>query len=179
MRKLPLITAILLASCTSAVQRPALQLHYDRPATCFEEALPLGNGRLGAMVYGDPVHERISLNDITLWTGEPDSGDNHPDLIATALDGSGVQALKAVREALDREDYAGAERLQHRLQGHYSETYMPLGTMRLEYEDCTVSDYTRTLDLSDAVATLTCRRDGVPEEGTLFLCGIGQGEREI
>ena len=73
-RFLPIL--LLLTACT-APQRD-LTLHYDRPATYFEEALPVGNGRLGAMVYGNPVHERLSLNDITLWTGEPDKGPEHP-----------------------------------------------------------------------------------------------------
>ena len=80
-RILPLL--LLITACTAAHQQ-GLTLHYDRPASYFEEALPIGNGRLGAMVYGDPVHERLSLNDITLWTGEPDKGPEHPDLIAVA-----------------------------------------------------------------------------------------------
>jgi alpha-L-fucosidase 2 len=120
-----------------------LTLHYDRPAHFFEEALPVGNGRLGAMVYGDPVHEYLSLNDITLWTGEPDKGTEHPDLVTLGLTGDGAEALKAVREALDNEDYAAAERLQRGLQGHFSESYMPLGTLRIDYDTCAVSAYER------------------------------------
>lgn len=54
-------------------------LTLDAPAEYFEEALPIGNGRIGAMVYGGPVTDRISLNDITLWTGEPDKVEEHPD----------------------------------------------------------------------------------------------------
>ena len=163
-----LFLTLSLTSCTPHVH-DSLLLHYDEPAEFFEQAFPLGNGRLGAMVYGDPLCERISLNDITLWTGEPDRGAMHPDLVATGLDGSGNEALKAVREALDREDYAAAERLQHGLQGHFSETYMPLGTMRLQYGNCTVSDYSRTLDISKAVATVECRRDGVPFRAEYFV----------
>ena len=116
-RLLPLL--LLLTACTAAPQRD-LALHYDRPATFFEEALPVGNGRLGAMVYGVPVHEHLSLNDITLWTGEPDKGTAHPDLVTLGLTGDGAEALKAVREALDNENYAAAERLQRGLQGHFS-----------------------------------------------------------
>ena len=71
-----LCAAMLGASCTS--QEP-LVLRYDAPAEYFEEALPIGNGRIGAMVYGGPMTDRISLNDITLWTGEPDRGEEHPD----------------------------------------------------------------------------------------------------
>ena len=63
-----LVLAVLLAGCNQA--GPDLRLKYDAPATFFEEALPIGNGRLGAMVYGGVCTERLSLNDITLWTGE-------------------------------------------------------------------------------------------------------------
>ena len=131
-RLLPLV--LLLTTCTATPDR-SLTLHYDRPATYFEEALPLGNGRLGAMVYGDPVHEHISLNDISLWTGEPDKGAQHPDLVATGAGSKAAETLKAVREALDREDYRAAEQLQSGLQGHFSETYMPLGTLRIGHPE--------------------------------------------
>ena len=71
-----LCAAMLGASCTCP---EPLVLHYDTPAVYFEEALPIGNGRIGAMVYGGHITDRISLNDITLWTGEPDKGEAHPD----------------------------------------------------------------------------------------------------
>jgi alpha-L-fucosidase 2 len=150
---------LLLSACTGAPQRE-LTLHYDRPATYFEEALPVGNGRIGAMVYGDPVHEHLSLNDITLWTGEPDKGTEHPDIANQGLGGDGAEALKAVREALEREDYAAAEQLQRGLQGHFSESYMPLGTLRIDYDSCAVENYSRKLDLARAVATVSYVRDG-------------------
>ena len=70
--------AMLASACGKGPER-GLTLPYDRPAEFFEEALPLGNGRLGALVYGGPLKDRISLNDITLWTGEPDRGKDHPD----------------------------------------------------------------------------------------------------
>ena len=164
-RFLPLL--LLAAACTAGPQRD-LTLHYDKPAVFFEEALPVGNGRIGAMVYGDPVHERLSLNDITLWTGEPDKGTEHPDLVALGLTGDGAEALKAVREALDREDYAAAEQLQRGLQGHFSESYMPLGNLRIDYDTCAVTDYARTLDLSRAVATVSCLRDGALFRSEVF-----------
>ena len=163
-RILPLL--LLLTACTAP--QCDLTLHYDRPAIYFEEALPVGNGRLGAMVYGDPVHERISLNDITLWTGEPDKGTEHPDIASMGLGGDGAEALKAVREALDREDYEAAEQLQRGLQGHFTESYMPLGTLRIDYDSCAVTDYARTLDLRRAVATASCLRDGALFRSEVF-----------
>ena len=65
------LSTLLLAGCCAG-GNDSLLLKYERPAEYFEEALPLGNGRLGAMVYGGTAADRISLNDMTLWTGEPD-----------------------------------------------------------------------------------------------------------
>ena len=162
-----LLALLLVGACTAQPQR-GLMLQYDRPATFFEEALPVGNGRLGAMVYGDPVHEHLSLNDITLWTGEPDKGTEHPDLVKLGLTGEGAETLKAIREALDREDYAAAEQLQRGLQGHYSESYMPLGSLRIEYDTCMVENYVRTLDISKAVATVSYLRNGALFRSEVF-----------
>ncbi|MBO4566275.1 MAG: glycoside hydrolase family 95 protein [Bacteroidales bacterium] len=159
----------LLACACSPAKQETLALHYDKPADFFEEALPLGNGTLGAMVYGDPLHEKISLNDITLWTGEPDRGPQHPDIVASGLDGSGKEALAAVREALEREDYPLAERLQQRLQGHFSESFMPLGTLRMEYQPAEITDYSRSLDLSTATAVVSFKRNGVPVVVNYFV----------
>ncbi|MBR5725069.1 MAG: glycoside hydrolase family 95 protein [Bacteroidales bacterium] len=168
-KELLLAGAVLLYACTP--RQADLTLHYDRPAEYFEEALPLGNGRLGAMVYGAVFgQERVSLNDITLWSGEPDAGPDHPDLVAFGVTGSGEQTLQAVREALDREDYAAAERLQLGLQGHYSESYLPLGNLRIQYLDSLeVSDYARSLDISRAVAEVRCRKGGKPFRAQYFV----------
>ena len=68
-KRIVLAGAVLLAA--SGVQAGELKLKYDRPAKYFEEALVIGNGTLGAIVYGDEFGERLSLNDITLWSGEP------------------------------------------------------------------------------------------------------------
>ena len=133
-------------------------LEYDRPAEFFEEALPLGNGRLGAMVYGGTSVDRISLNDITLWTGEPDRGAEHPDysLVETLTPwGESAEWMDDVRAALDNEDYEEADRLQKHIQGHYSENYQPLGTLEIVYPDGEITDYRRSLDISRATDSYT------------------------
>jgi len=159
-----------------------LILHYDRPATFFEEALPIGNGRIGAMVYGAVEgEERLSLNDITLWTGEPDRGAAHPDLVLTGLDGSRAEALQAVREALENEDYRAADSLQMGLQGHYSETYQPLGDLLIRHiaapgnapvtapvQATAITGYRRELDLRTAIARVSCEQDGMPYSAEYF-----------
>lgn len=149
---------ILLCTMAAGISAQPLALHYDKPATYFEEALPIGNGLLGATVYGRTDTDRISLNDITLWTGEPDTEVYTPQA---------WRALADIRQALDREDYRRADQLQRRVQGHYSENYQPLGTLTIEYLDedgrpdtLPITNYSRCLDLTTATATTQYRRGG-------------------
>lgn len=157
-----LICAVIMVCCglfaiTADAQATAsagsLRLNYDRPAEFFEEALVIGNGRLGAIVYGGTHKDRISLNDITLWTGEPDRQIFTPDA---------HEAIPEIRAALDREDYRTADKLQRKVQGHYSENYQPLGTLTISYLDHNgkISDYGRRLDISDATVATTYKVDG-------------------
>ncbi len=125
----------------------SLRLHYDRPAEYFEEALVIGNGRMGAIVYGGIGKEVISLNDLTLWTGEPDRQVYAPDA---------HKVIPEIRKALDNEDYRKADELNYKVQGHYSENYQPLGQLTIQHigEETTrgVTAYQRWLDISDATA---------------------------
>lgn len=128
------------------MQANAQTLHYNRPAEYFEEALPIGNGTMGGIVYGGTKTDKISLNDITLWTGEPCNMNVYsPDAHKT---------IPAIREALRREDYREADRLQREVQGHFSQNYQPLGQLTIEYLDTleTVSNYKRWLDIGNATA---------------------------
>lgn len=133
----------------------ALRLHYDKPAEFFEEALVIGNGQQGATVYGGVVRDVISLNDLTLWTGEPDKKVHSPEAYKT---------IPEIRAALDKEDYRTAERLQRKVQGHYSENYSPLGKLTITHvgEDAGrgVSAYQRWLDISDATAQVQYLKSG-------------------
>ena len=124
----------------------SLVLHYDSPAEYFEEALPIGNGRIGAMIYGGTSEERISLNDITLWTGEPEAYGEHPDyqrVMGMTQWGEAAAWNDEVKKALDAEDYRTADMLHRRVQGHYSESYQPLGNIRIAHKEGEVSDYLR------------------------------------
>lgn len=131
-----------------------LVLHYNRPATYFEEALVIGNGTMGAIVYGGTERDVLSLNDITLWTGEPDRTVTTPDA---------YKAIPVIRDLLNKEDYRGADREQRKVQGHYSENYQPLGTLTLSYmgEGAQVTSYQRRLDISNATACTEYKKDGV------------------
>ena len=133
-------------------QAQAQTLHYDRPAQYFEEALVIGNGTMGGIVYGGTKTDKISLNDITLWTGEPCNMNVYsPDAHKT---------IPAIREALRQGDYRKADSLQRDVQGHFSQNYQPLGQLAIEYLDTTeaVTGYRRWLDIGNATAhTDYCR----------------------
>ncbi len=124
----------------------AQTLRYDRPAKYFEESLVIGNGTMGACVYGGTETDRLSLNDITLWTGEPCNMNVYsPDA---------NKSIHSIREALRKGDYREADRLQHDVQGHFSQNYQPLGELQIQYLDVEgdVSNYQRTLDIGNATA---------------------------
>ena len=130
----------------------AQTLHYDQPATFFEEALVIGNGTMGGIVYGGTQTDKISLNDITLWTGEPCNMNVYsPDAHKT---------IPTIREALRRGDYREADRLQRDVQGHFSQNYQPLGQLAITYLDTTeaVTNYRRWLDIGNATAHTTYMR---------------------
>lgn len=146
---LPLIAS----SCTGLTDKgqdiETYQLRYDEPALAFEESLPLGNGQLGALVYGGVKDEKIPLNDITLWTGEPDLTPWTPDA---------YKHLDKVRRLLQKEDYAAANEANKQLQGHNSEIYQPLGTLLLtdlKADTKSCSSYERSLSLNDALSQVT------------------------
>lgn len=157
-----------LASCQP--QEPAapnhLILHYSQPATFFEESLPIGNGQLGALIYGGVAEEHISLNDIALWTGGPDLEPWTPDA---------YKHLPAVRALLDKEDYRSADAANMLIEGHNSEKYQPLGRLLLtdlKAIDKEATDYQRSLDISRALARVSyALGDGISMEREMFASG--------
>ena len=127
---------------------PSPKLEYDRPAAEWTEALPIGNGRLGAMVFGGITRERLQLNEDTLWSGGPSDG-NNPEAL---------QALPRVRELVFEERYEEADALCQRMQGPFSQSYQPLGDLWLDSDWAdTPTEYRRELDLDSAVATVSFR----------------------
>ena len=147
-RHITLLALLLGLSQTNFISaQSALSLHYDKPATFFEETLVLGNGNQGAIVYGGTNEDKISLNDITLWTGEPDKNVFNPE---------GYKALPEIRTALANEDYQLADQLQRKDQGHYSQSYQPVGTLTItDINAQDYSDYSRYLDIEKAIANVT------------------------
>ncbi len=108
--RIPGVLAAIYISCGIATAATP-ELYFNRPADFFEETFVIGNGTQGAIVYGNPLRERLSLNDITFWTGEPDS---------TVYSPGAYKAIPEIRAALDKGDYELAEKLQLKVQGHYT-----------------------------------------------------------
>ncbi|HUB00741.1 MAG TPA: glycoside hydrolase family 95 protein [Terracidiphilus sp.] len=170
-----------------------LTLWYTYPAGEWVDALPIGNGRLGAMVYGggpvdaslDPIDaanpkeergggaiardaakETLQLNEDTLWSGMPVDGNN--------LDAP--KWLGPVREAvLEKQNYHLADELCHKMQGLFAEAYQPLGNLHV---DCVhageVSNYRRELNLRTALTRVSYTVDGVEFERTAFASAPDQ-----
>ena len=125
---------------------PDLTLWYTRPAEGWVDGLPLGNGRLGAMALGSAPKERIFLNEATLWSGSPHNV-NPPD---------GEKTLAEVRRlVLEEKDYHAADQAAHKLQGTYTESYQPLGELRITLEGTSLDGYRRELNIDTAVCTTT------------------------
>ena len=130
-----------------------LTLWYNQEAHAFEESLPIGNGKLGALVYGGADNDSIYLNDITLWTGQP---------VNPQEGGDAYKWIPKIREALFKEDYKTADSLQHFVQGHNSEYYQPLGLIQIkDFNQGKISNYHRQLSLDSSLVSISFVRNEV------------------
>jgi alpha-L-fucosidase 2 len=147
------LDAVIAAAALPAQEPPRdLVLWYRKPAGQWTGALPIGNGRLGAMVFGGVETERVQLNEDTLWSGHPREW-NNPDA---------KNHLAALRKlVIEDENYVEADRLCRKLQGPYNQSYLPLGNLWLKFEGAgEVSEYRRELDLDTAIAKVSYQRGG-------------------
>ncbi|MES1258693.1 MAG: glycoside hydrolase N-terminal domain-containing protein [Acidobacteriota bacterium] len=117
---------------------------FSKPADKWTDALPVGNGRLGAMVFGGVKSERLQLNHDSLWSGHPRDW-NNPDA---------KNHLAEVRRlVLEDENYTAADALCRKMQGPYNEAYQPLGNLHIEFESAgEAAGYRRELDLDSGIA---------------------------
>ena len=158
-----LLFGVILSFCSSDKEPSEdLKLWYDAPAKIWEEALPLGNGSLGAMVFGDPFNEVYQLNEETLWSG-PQKERNNP---------LGPDALPEIRKAIDNGDYKLAESLwKNNSQGPYTSRYLPLANLSLNIhsEDNDAQDFYRDLNISNAIANVSYIKNGVKYNRSSFI----------
>lgn len=164
---LTLVALLLSAGCvnqqpTPAAKTRAPRLWFAQPAARWEEALPVGSGRLGAMVFGGITDERIQFNEDTLWTGQPHdyvragSGDVLPE----------VRRLLAAGKVKEAEDLARARMLSDPVR---QKAYQPFGDLRLHFAGHEkAADYRRELDLDAAVARTRYTVDGVTFTREIF-----------
>ena len=148
------------ATTSCANEQSSLTLKYDKPAAVWTEALPIGNGRLGAMVFGNVNDELIQLNEATLWSGGPVSKNINP---------KAYEFLAPARAALLNGDYNGASNIVKNMQGLFTESYLPLGDLLLKQElSAQVTNYYRDLNIRDGVATTRFTVDGVNYTREIF-----------
>jgi alpha-L-fucosidase 2 len=137
-------------------------LWYSRPAEKWDEALPIGNGRMGAMIFGGVAVERIQFNEDTLWTGQPQTY-QHP---------GAAEVLPQLRQLL----FEGKQKEAEKLAGERfmsvplgQNSYQPFGDLRLTFEGHqNVSDYRRSLDLNTALAAVAYTVNGVRFSREIF-----------
>lgn len=158
--------AILLCSGEIFAQQQ-LTLHYDKPAKEWTEALPVGNGRLGAMIFGKTDEELIQLNEATLWSGGPVSKNINP---------TAFEYLAPTRKALSEGDYEKAYELTKKMQGLYSESYMPLGDLILKQDLAgkTPENYYRGLNIQDGIVTTSFTINGITFKREIFASFPGE-----
>jgi alpha-L-fucosidase 2 len=167
------LVSVLLASVLSAAETV---IRFDAPAEHFTASCPVGNGRLGAMLFGGVDEEFIVLNESTMWSGSPQDADRPnaaavlPEIRRLLLEGKNAEAEKLVSEnftcAGRGSGYANGKDLPYG-------SYQLLGHLRLRFvhEGAggeSVTQYTRTLDLADALARVAYERGGVRYSRELF-----------
>ncbi|UUZ89978.1 glycoside hydrolase family 95 protein [Paenibacillus sp. P25] len=125
-----------------------MKLQYNKPAKEWTDALPIGDGRLGGMIYGTVEQEIIELNEDTLYSGAPRDWDN-PEARTWS---------PVVRNLLDEGRYEEADEACRNMLGPYTQSYLPFGTLRIAFaHGAEMSDYKRELDLEEAVSRVEYR----------------------
>lgn len=141
------------------IAKNPMKLWYNKPAKIWEEALPIGNGRLGAMIYGGTQIETIQLNEETVWSGEPGNNvlptikDYLPEIRQLIFTGKYTEAQELANKYLPR--FAGEN-------NNYGMCYQTVGNLLIEFpEKSEVKDYYRELDIANSVARVTYKINGI------------------
>ncbi|MEQ6120616.1 glycoside hydrolase N-terminal domain-containing protein [Reichenbachiella sp. MALMAid0571] len=131
-----------------------IQLFYNEPASDWYAALPIGNGRMGAMIFGTPEIEHLQLNENTLYSGEPSTA--FKDMQVTDA------GLEKVVAYIKNGEYSDAEQyVKDHWMGSSDQAYQPLGDLYLDFSHDEVTDYKRSLDISESLVTVNYKHKGV------------------
>jgi alpha-L-fucosidase 2 len=146
MKKIYFIALLFITANSFSQTKPALKLWYSKPSgATWENALPIGNGRLGAMIFGNVEKETIQLNEHTVWSGSPNRNDN-----PLALD-----SLAIIRQLIFAGKQKDAERIANRViitKKSHGQKFEPVGNLQLAFTDHeNFSNYHRELDIERAV----------------------------
>lgn len=146
-----------------------IKLWYKSPARRWEEALPLGNGRMGAMVFGQIQREILQLNEDSIWYGGPVDR-NNPDALAH---------LPKIRQLLFEGKVNAAEKLCAMAMAGVPESqrrYLPLGELWLEFENHAgeITGYRRELDLATGIVRIQYCVDGIAYDREIFISAVDQ-----
>jgi len=155
------IASGLIAAASPPLPDPGLLLRYQEPAQDWNEALPIGNGRVGAMVFGGVPVERLQLNEDTLYSDEPGRRDLPLDITASF---DHVVALLRQRRYAEADEFI----TRHWI-GRTWPCYQPLGDLHLEFDHSgRITGYRRELDLTEAVCRVRYQHDGAVYEREIF-----------
>lgn len=174
MKKGLLLSLHLLITASAVTAQSDKELVFDKPASHFTESLPLGNGKLGAMVFGRTNTERIALNEISLWSGgiedpnRPDAYKYLPEIQRLLKEGKNIEAQNILQQ-----HFVSAGKGSGYGNGKDAKfgCYQTLGDLTLSWKDTLqpVQNYLRKLNLETAVGTTTWTRNGVQYVQELFV----------
>lgn len=156
-----LLISLLFSTFTSFAQQKNV-LWYNKPAANWNEALPIGNGYIGAMIFGNPARERLQLNEATIWGGGPNNN----------IDSAALPYINQVRALLADKKFAEAQKLSNEKLGPKGNSGMPYqlaGDLFLSFSGHeNVSNYRRDLNIENATASLSYTVDGVDYKREYF-----------
>lgn len=168
-KPLALLAGLLVFAGGLSAQQPAsLSLWYSQPARTWTEALPLGNGRIGAMDFGGTSRELLQLNEATLWSGGPAD---------TAVNPQAYRYLDSVRAALFAGHYRRAGAMDRHMQGLYSESYEPMGYLEIHQQlgsETSLRFFRRSLDLSSALSQTSYTLGSIRFSREVFISAPAQ-----
>ena len=159
---IPLFIFLFISYSVFAQKENNAKLWYKQPAAQWVEALPVGNGHIGAMVFGGVEEELLQLNESTLWSGGP---------VKTKVNPASPTFLPQIREALlKNQDYQKANELAKKMQGLFTESYLPMGDLKIiqDFKGVKPTAYYRDLNIENAMATTRFTVNGVEYTREIF-----------
>ena len=167
-----IVFVVIATGCSTSEENNQMKLWYDKPAENWEEALPIGNGRLGAMIFGTVEQELLQLNEETVWAGGP--GNNLPE----GFD----EVLPEIRKLLNEEKYKEAQDLamsripRYALEdANYGMPYQTVGDVMINFpHQDNITDYYRDLDIKNAISSVSYKANGVTFKREYFATAVDQ-----